>query len=562
MDRRSFLERAGAAVLGPSLWPDTSYAELSDQLNVTLTLDGRDYVYAMNKGVDLGDFVAPRFTQRCVRVDHPESSLSVFFRPDRTSERIEIVVELGRMWGEANQQARHLNAYRAVIRNGARELATLKVPYHWWFSRWRWQSSPRPIIRTPQQLLDAKLIPPYRPAAATHAAPARQSKPPVYNHPMDTGGLQTGVGAAGERLELGPITEYQGDYIITGRSESLAALRAQAEAAGSMPMHVRDEKTNAPVDFFQYPELDWYYMPAGTPWIKGPQTIRDSDGNVTCEWILDSAHDPALNYIPYLLTDDPYHLEELQFQGNQVLGWTAYHRAVNKLQIVYPSETRSFAWSMRTMFQLATVTPTKTPIWLKPRSYWKHIVDDNLTWFTAHYVKNPSPVTAIFNSATRIDNLASWQEDFVAFCLGWGVLLGFEDWRPAFRWKLGSTLARSNGKSGWPRQWRVPYSLSLAKVEPLDMLYAEKSPPDTWYESWKEVWDDFRANPENEVKLPFPDSTSWAQHNSPDFILYTRGALALATHLGVDEAHEPYAFVTGMTDRMEYMTYKWAVQGI
>jgi hypothetical protein len=534
--------------------------DTSGDLSVTITLEGRDLVFAQSAGTDLGDYKASRFTQRCVRTDVAGSPLSVFFRPDRDSDRVEIVVELGRMWGKANAEARHLDAYRAVIRKGTRELATVDVPRHWWFARWRWQSEPRPIVRSPGDLIKAKLLPRFSDDVASFAHPAEQSTPVVYERPMDTGGLQTDVGAAGERLELGPLTDFQADYIISGNSRSLAGLRAQAEAAASMPMHIRDENTNAPVDFFQYPALDWYQEPAGKPWVKGPQAMRDADNKVTCEWGLDSAHDPGLNYVPFLLTEDPFHLEELQFQGNQTLGWTGYHRAQNKLQIVYPGETRSFAWSMRTMFQLAAVTPETTPGWLKPRAHWKRIVGDNLKWFSEHYVNNPSPACAVFSAGPRIDDVAAWQEDFVTYCLGWAVLMGFEDWRPAFLWKLKATLARTDGKSGWPRQWCSPYYMNLAKTQPHEM-YTDRSPKVEWFASWKDAWDAFRANPESKVEGPIPDTNAWAQPNSPDYLIYTRGVLALATQLGVAEAREPYAFVDEMVKGVRYMTLKWAVAG-
>jgi hypothetical protein len=556
MRRRDLLKNLGVAASALTFVPRAFAA--SDDLTVTITLNGKDLNYAASAGTNLGDYKASRFTQRCIRTDVPGSPLSVFFRPDRESDRVEIVVELGRLWGEANAAAAHLGAYRAVIRKGGRELATVEVPRHWWFARWRWQSEPRPVIRKPADLIAAKLLPPYADSAASFAEPAEQSAPPVYRHPMDTGGLQTSVGAAGERLELGPITEYQGNYIVTGSERALDALRAQAEAAASMPMHMRDEKTNAPVDFFQYPNADWYYEPYGKPWIKGTEAIRDAEGQVTCEWNLDTSHDPALNYLPFLLTEDPFHLEELQFQGNQTLGYTGYHRSENNLQIVYPGETRSFAWSMRTMFQLAKVTPEATPKWLKPRAYWKHIVDDNLKWFTKHFVNNPAPICSVFAAGPRIDEVAAWQEDFVAFCLGWGVLLGFEDWRKPFLWKLKSTLARTSGKSGWPRQWCSPYYLNLATAEPHSM-YADRTPADIWLKSWSGAWKQFSADKENKVEEPFADATSWAQHNSPDFLIYTRGVLALAAHLGVDDAREPFAFVDKMVAGVHYMKFKWAV---
>lgn len=556
MLRRDVLKTIGLAAGSIALGREALAA--GDDLSVAITLEGKTLIFSAAAGKDLGDYRSPRFVQRCIRTDHPDSALSVFFRPDRDSDRIEIVVELGRMWGKANENAKHLGAYRAVIRKGSREVATVNVPRHWWFSRWRWQSAPRPIIVKGEDLIKAKLVPPYAASAAVAADAPEAAAKAVYKQPMDSAGLQVGVGSTGERNEIGPVTEFQADYLITGRDSSLAALRAQAEAAASMPMHVRDEQTHAPVDFFKYPKLDWYYEDSGKPWVKGSEAIRDGKGDITCEWSLSASHDPALNYVPFLLTGDPYHLEELQFQGNRTLGATNYHRSGSGLQIVYPGQTRSFAWSMRTMFQLAAVTPEQTPSWLKPRAYWRRIVSDNLTWFTKTYVNNPSPACSVFAAATRLDEVAPWQEEFLAFCLGWGVMLGFEDWRKAFRWKLNSTLARTNGKSGWPRQWCTPYFMEIAKVEPSDSLHAEGSPPDIWLTSWKDAWARYRSDPNSKVTEPFPDTTSWAQDSSRHYLLYTRGVLALATQLGVTEAREPFAFVNAMA-KDKSMDYKWAV---
>jgi hypothetical protein len=213
------------------------------------------------------------------------------------------------------------------------------------------------------------------------------------------------------------------------------------------------------------------------------------------------------------------------------------------------------------MFQLGAVTPESTPQWLKPRAYWKRILSDNLKWYTTHFVDNPSPVCAIFGAGPRTDNVAPWQEEFLAFTLGWGVLLGHEEWRKAYRWKLRSTLGRTDGKSGWPRQWCTPYYMDFSKDEPGDSMYTTESPPGIWFKSWRQAWEHYRSIPKNEVKEPFPDKTSWAQDNSEHYLLYTRGVLALATHLGVAEAREPFLFVDNMVKGVKEMTYKWAIAG-
>ena len=41
----------------------------------------------------------------------------------------------------------NLDAYRVTIERGGRQVYTAEVPRHFWFARWRWQSSPRPSTR-------------------------------------------------------------------------------------------------------------------------------------------------------------------------------------------------------------------------------------------------------------------------------------------------------------------------------------------------------------------------------------------------------------------------------
>ncbi len=339
----------------------------------------------------------------------------------------------------------------------------------------------------------------------------------------------------------------------------MRALLAQAEAAGSEPTHKRDETTGAPVDFFQHPKLSWYGGgPQGKDWVD-PGWSRDASGKLLCPWILNAAHDPALSYVPFLLTGDPYFLEELQFQGNETLGWTNYNRSVGH-QIVNPSQTRTFSWSLRSIFQLARVTPNATPRWLKPRAYWKHILDDNLAYFSDTFVNNKvARSSTVFHAATLLNAIAGWQEDFLATVIGWGVRMGFEEWRPAYLWKLQATLARTNGKSGWPRQWCSPYYYLIAKNLD-DPTYDPRSvPPTAWFKDWAAAWEEFRSNKGNHVVEPFTDDVSWQQSNAIDYLLYTRGCLALAVSLGVTEAQEPFEFVNRMTVRKGHMTYRWAI---
>ena len=74
----------------------------SGPLSAVIEHHGSSYRYDETAGTDFGDFVDPlnRFVQGCVSATHRELPLSVLFRRDRTSDRAEVVFELGRLWAK------------------------------------------------------------------------------------------------------------------------------------------------------------------------------------------------------------------------------------------------------------------------------------------------------------------------------------------------------------------------------------------------------------------------------------------------------------------------------
>ena len=295
------------------------------------------------------------------------SPLTVFFRPDRTSSRLEVVFELGRMWASATPA--NLGAYTAQIYQGSTLLATIAVPAHYWYSRWRWQSSPRPVVGSVSQMLQQGLLPPYDqssiappPAPPLPAHPyqmpdgswvnldvltqmesgnyanasqlvvtaimnaQKQATTTVATQPdptpalggaavytvMGLAGVTAYMPQTGERPDIGLVTEPQAEYICTANTNSLQTVMAQVLAGGTMPWHMRDENTCAPLNFNTYPNASWYPdQVVGSPYIR----------TISCPVTLDGSHMPGLVYLPYLLTGDPYHLEDLQFQANWNWGW-------------------------------------------------------------------------------------------------------------------------------------------------------------------------------------------------------------------------------------------------
>ncbi|TAL04114.1 MAG: hypothetical protein EPO08_02375 [Rhodospirillaceae bacterium] len=594
MDSHRSLSRRRALAIGVSaglaLDVSKSFAAAANtpSLKATITLNGKSHDYAMRDGEDLGDFHSEigGFIQRCVRTTRSDCPLIVYFRPDRDSERIEVVFELGRIW---NTQPAHLDAYSVTITLGDEQHAAIEVPKHFWFSRWRWQSEPRPVVSKINDLIDQKLLPPYKveggdlvgntsPSAPGAALPqasnadhpkglpgggqiklpdggkitaqgnalglgqktpdtsGKNSAPDLTYSIMGSAGITRNMGQTGERPDIGMVTEYQGRYIVTGAADALAIVRAQAEGAGTVPWHMRDEKTGAPVDLNLYSTMSWYGAHADNPHVA----------TLPSDILVESSHQPALAYLPYILTGDPYHLEDLQFAANWNRGGLP-----PDYRLTVP-QTRGFAWSMRTLAQAAKVTPASTPRWLLPRAYWIKELSEKLQWVTTAFVDNPDPLYRVFRVVGEISGrreespaapagsyFAPWEDDFVAAVLGWIVLMGFEDWRKVFLWKLGSTLARTNGQSGWSRSWPSPYRFALRTGPTVPVV-------GSWAEAWK-----------LNARLQDLEEGDTA-HGDPVYMAYARAGLVMGVHCEVAAAQEPLQWISSQIAQLNRpVAYKW-----
>jgi hypothetical protein len=576
---------AGIAVLHTGA---ATAQSVTPTLKAVVTVAGQTYEFNEETGQNLGDFVSTigNFTQRCVRSEVANFPLTVFFRPDRTSDRVEVVFELGRVFQAVPA---NLGAYSVTISRGTQTLARVDVPAHYWFSRWRWQSSPRPIVADVAKLVEQNMLPAFDRSAAPKPVVVSLNVMPLPNGDyldvdilaqfaagnyanaaklvitaqqyaalnssttssttvstsssiyavMGLAGVTPYMPSTGERGDIGLVTEPQAKFICTADAASLDLLRAQAEAAGTMPWHMRDETQTGPFDFRKYPNATWYWSTnAGSPHIKTAQTPIS----------VDSAHQPALAYLPYLLTGDPYHLEDIQFQATW--NWGALPAAYR------PSipQAREFAWNLRTLAQAVRVTPATTPSWLLPQSYWVSQLSSTRVWFENNYVNSIRPERALFRATAAIDSARNepeapegtwvdpWQDEFVATVLGWMVTMGFSEWRTSFDWLIGGAIARTSTTSGWVRAHATPYRL---------ILRATKTSP--FATSWAEAW----ALEQSVAKLTYTDANTWVA-NDMTYLTYTRGALFYASKLGTPGAAESLSWATSQLKTRGWNTaYKW-----
>ena len=512
----------------------------------TLTLGPSIYTFDSKTAVDQGNYLGLFVQQKSLMTTLPNCPFTVFFRPDLNGKRDEVVVELGKMW--SGRPAHIMTPCTLTVTKNGALLFTQTVPYHWWWSRWRWQSAPRPVVTKASDLIASKKLLPHN--SQWLYGWKGWTRNIQFAGPMDTAGLQTAVGTGGDRPEIGPVTLPQADYIVNGTPRAWSTMIAQAEASASMPMHIRDEKTG---QWFDNQANPYYSLltAAGPPLIPNAPLPpvppgQVSGNNVDARFMNpEAAHNPPLAYVPYLFTDDPYYLEELQAMALWHIVWSSYHTSIQRLPgLVYPGETRATAWGLRSVAQAAIVTPAITPSWINSQAHWKKNLADNRVYLQ-RFMDSPALIHRLFRAYTRSDHHNGFEVDYLMIVLAWMVRMGFVEWADGYAWAMGAVMPRVTDSSGWLKGWPDPYWFSTYITDPgyptllLNDTSQDANTPETWTAMF-ELYVSQRGGTNDPTLQTYPpqwDGISIMQTQSgAGYFLWRQGALHLAQGLGIPGA--------------------------
>lgn len=568
--RVTALEDGGTPEPGPEPEPEpgerTPLTVIIDYCGVVSTLPEIDAEI-------LGDYFDPEgeFVQHCRKATAPEElrDFTVHIRPDADGLREEVVFELGSV-ATGNAPFSMLE-YQATIMQGETVLYAATIKNQHYRTRWRWYSAERPVRTEIAPLIAAGLLPPYVEDLATQCPPSQA----FTYEPMGFAGVTKAMGSTGDRPDIGPLTECQADYVCTGRN--LATVMAQAEASGSFPWHYRDGETNAPLDAYAKLNASSYNSSNPNPYLATQWALNgdnpDRLDNIQC----DVAHHPNLAYLPFLLTGDPYYLEEAQ---NIVIYCITSQPWNGRMYDIYFA-IRAHAWAARSTACTVIITPDDVPQWLLPKGFFQRYLDDNRDWMLGTYLNQPlgRKLPEIAAEALRAYGLerligadprgpegsaVAWErfattersfgdndespsapqgtysqtymEEFEAFVICWIVMLGFDDWRPIAEWKIQNTIARTSGTSGWCRAYSTPYR---------EILRPAADQP--WCADWAASW---ALTAERYGFVVSDPDTIPAGGNDITYPTYTEAALAMAMQLEIADACDPHAWIHGQVDNL------------
>jgi hypothetical protein len=303
--------------------------------------------------------------------------------------------------------------------------------------------------------------------------------------PMWSGIVYPRMSNVGGRPDIGPFPQWAAVYLLSMDSDAKAVTLGIGDSAGSWPVHYRDKTTDLPVSLIDHPYMtilghpgdainpvthqnDYFPACGGNcsapipatkfrPTLPSATCLTAPTTTPGCWYEPESAHEPSMAYLPYLVTGDYYYLEELQFWANwNIFQSNPYYRGFEK-GLVRNEQVRGQAWTLRTLGQVAYITPDTDPM----KQYFVDRVGDNLAFYNQTYSNgNPNQLgvldgsgdhgfaaVAYFTPASTTDRtgIAPWQDDFFTWTVGSLVDLGFTDARPLLAWKAKFPVGRMMG---------------------------------------------------------------------------------------------------------------------
>lgn len=426
--------------------------------HVVLSVAGMaDITLMARDGLKLDPYHDPmgQFVMDCIVCTSPElPGFRAIYRPDQNSTREEWIFEYGDPWTPPPSASLPQYIAQVFLKNGNQETVDAAAG-HYWFSRWRWQSKPRAVRRTHAQLAALNYIPYMDTAGLATGAILTVAD---YT-PMAYCGIPKEQGQTGGYPGLGIQTGWQTQFLVRGAPES--SFRNQAEAAGTFQAHVRDTHTWAPIDIVDdYPTATMYSSNTGNPYIpRGPR-----------ENSTDNGHMPSTQYVPFMLTGDPYYLEGNQFWANQ-----------NMLSLPgngsrFMVAGRYLAWPLRAIHECFMATPDTVPSWLLPKSYWQYWLDKCRGFIEARMANTSDPFMYVFHTVqeagqnTDLDPVPSgdhvWQQNMLDLVGAWIASTRVE-WKAPAEWLMRSSVARASATSGWCRARPSPYHLRMQNASVL-----------------------------------------------------------------------------------------------
>jgi len=402
--------------------------------------------------------------------EHPHLTAYFNVRYYKKSNTFRSRVTLENNWAlQSNPQNLH---YSVEVSDGKNVLFQQSDITHFHHARWTEVFWSRPfqthVKHNKDYLIKTKAIPNYDSNISVRDSDLQKmvdkwdsSISPRSNLPingiMGTGFIEENFPKTGGRPDIGPLPRWAVRYLLSNDQRAKKVTLGTGEQAGSFPIHLRDKSTGLPISLKNYPSLSTH-----------PNIIKNGEGTLAqctndCDvpYKPDTAHQPSVAFVPYLMTGDHYFLEELIF-------WTAWNPLYTAPKnhgydkgLLNFQQVRGQAWSMRTLAQAALFTPDNYPL----KSELNEMLQANLSWYTDKYANNPDANTLgwIYPISSRDAEpvITPFMDDFFTWSLGYISSLGVNEANDFLHWKAKFAVNRIVD-NGYCWIFASPYRLQIA----------------------------------------------------------------------------------------------------
>jgi len=469
------LSKTGSAAPTSSSTSPTALLNAGFTASVNLNIGGKVYSASADELLRTGKYTtwlsgpvvnewlvsAPLKTADGVEHPHLAARFAIRSYAGINKARVDVTVENDWAYEPSPQNF----TYDADIHVGGKSVYSKTGLTHFAHARWRkivwWGAVPEVDVKHDiAYLIASKAVPNYDTSitiSSTGLSNLEQRWNSKDTGPMGPGIVTTAMPMVGGRPDIGPLPQWAAMYLLSMDPRAEKVTLGVGDLAGSWPIHYRDKKTDRLVSLTDYPYMTLLGHPgdAVNPATGKSELFPACGGDCSTtpyNYNPDTNHQPSMAYLPYLVTGDYYYLEELQFWANwNMLQANPYYRDFDK-GVTKWNEIRGQAWTLRTLGQVAYITPDNDPM----KRYFVDRVGYNLDFYNSTYtIGKPNQLGVIdgsgkyafapmaYTTASGVKTgLAPWMDDFFTWSVGYLSELGFADATPLLAWKSKFPIGR------------------------------------------------------------------------------------------------------------------------
>jgi hypothetical protein len=244
--------------------------------------------------------------------------------------------------------------------------------------------------------------------------------------------------SGGNRPEEGVITEWQAEYLLKSTDVTRGPIAwnnmiQQAEMMGAQweGHYLPDVQTNGPVNF-RNDATRWASYTrrgGGTPYgsyyrIQGgpSNTVFNSSGGI-------AEHGANYFYIPYVLTEDPYYIEAMQYAHQDDKGYDIYGKenGIGHLgsdptgascicgtrgQWSYVAEPRNIGWGVRNTATAYATAQASPPSWMLPQSFYAEAGFNQAKLIDVLFTTSTNTFQTVFHNPCTADYLQLFETSY------------------------------------------------------------------------------------------------------------------------------------------------------